>query len=108
MRCDYCDQDAVVHEVTVRGGVRKEIHLCTAHAKQAGIDIADHQPINQLLTQFVIQQQGGAAAKNTKKACAGCAMTWADFRQHSLLGCAECYDSFEAQLSPLIERAQGG
>lgn len=107
MRCDFCDQPAVVHEVTVKGGVRKEVHLCVAHAKQAGIDIAVHQPINQLLTQFVLQQ-GQTTSKVVKKACPSCGMTWSDFRHGSLLGCAECYEAFEQQLSPLVERAQGG
>jgi len=112
MKCDYCDMTAVVHEVTVKGGVKKETHLCTRHAKELGIasipkQIDPKQPINQLLTHFVFQQsvKGSPVAR---KACPECGMTWAHFRQGSLLGCPQCYSTFEQQLTPLIERAQHG
>jgi protein arginine kinase activator len=107
MNCDLCDKPAVVHEVTVRSGVKKEVHLCEAHAKQAGITLPGQQPINQLLTQFVISQ-AGRPAKLVNKTCSCCGMTFNQFRQHGKVGCAECYIAFEEQLSPLIERAQNG
>jgi protein arginine kinase activator len=106
MKCDYCDKPAVVHEVSVKGGVKKETHLCAHHAKELGIEVAT-QPINQLLTHFVFQQAGKAGTA-TRKACPECGMTWTNFRQTSLLGCPKCYDTFEQQLGPLIERAQHG
>ena len=37
-KCDLCDKPAVVHEVTVKNGVKKEMHLCEEHADAAGID----------------------------------------------------------------------
>ena len=65
------------------------------------------QPINQLLTQFVIAQSG-KPAKTANKVCAGCGLSFAQFRQTGRVGCADCYRSFENELSPLIERAQNG
>lgn len=108
MKCDYCDNPAVVHEVTVKSGVRKEYHLCAEHAKQVGIDVAAAQPINLLLTQFVQQKAGRQEKQAATKACPTCKMTFAQFRQHSVLGCPDCYKAFEAQLAPLIERAHNG
>src|SRR5690606_474116 len=37
MKCDLCNRPAVVHEVTVKSGVKKEVHLCEVHAREAGI-----------------------------------------------------------------------
>ena len=83
-KCDQCDKPAVVHEVTVKNGVKREIHLCHEHAQEAGVSMPTHQPINQLLTQFVISQGGkgkgkGKAKPQTRtrkrKRCPGCGMT---------------------------------
>jgi protein arginine kinase activator len=109
-KCDLCNKSAVVHEVTVRSGVKKEIHLCETHAREAGIVMPGAQPINQLLTQFVISQssKSSTAAKPQVKACPGCGLTFVQFRQVGRLGCAQCYGAFEAELTHLIERAQSG
>jgi protein arginine kinase activator len=107
MKCDLCNKPAVVHEVTVRSGIKKEVHLCEQHAKEAGIVLPGQQPINQLLTQFVIAQSN-KPAKTANKTCPGCALSFAQFRQSGRVGCAECYQAFEAELSGLIERAQNG
>lgn len=108
MKCDLCNKPAVVHEVTVRSGIKKEVHLCEHHAREAGITMPGQQPINQLLTQFVIAQSGNKPAKAATKTCTGCGLTFAQFRQTGRVGCALCYTAFEGELSPLIERAQNG
>jgi protein arginine kinase activator len=111
-KCDHCDKPAVVHEVTVKKGVKSEVHLCHDHAVEAGVSLPTHQPINQLLTQFVISQSGKGKAKAKvrakKKTCPSCGLTFGKFRQTGTLGCPDCYQTFEEQLSPLIERAQSG
>ena len=113
MKCDLCDKPAVVHEVTVRNGMKKEVHLCESHAKDAGIALPT-TPINQLLTQFVISPSGGGGggatkqAKAANKACPVCGLTFNQFRQTGKVGCPDCYRVFEELLSPLIERAQNG
>ena len=107
MKCDHCDKPAVVHEVVIKNGVKSEVHLCQAHAASAGY-VPEPQPINQLIGGFA-----AAAAASTRKsanapACPNCGMTLAQFRQHGNLGCEACYQTFEAMLEPLIERAHAG
>ena len=97
----------MVHEVTVRSGIKKEVHLCEQHAKEAGIVLPGQQPINQLLTQCVIAQ-ANKPTRPANKSCLGCGLSFAAFRQTGRVGCAECYHSFESELSGLIERAQNG
>lgn len=108
MKCDRCENEATVHEVTVHKGKKVEKHLCEQCAKTDGIAVQSHAPINALLTKFVMSSAGAASAPTQKLVCPGCAMTFADFRQHGLLGCPECYAAFEEQLGPLIERAHEG
>jgi len=115
MKCDRCDNKATVHEVTVTGGKKQEKHLCEQCARNEGLVVQPTEPINALLTKFIMAPTlAGKAARPAptpaapSPACASCGMTWGQFKQHGLLGCPECYTSFEALLSPLIERAQEG
>jgi protein arginine kinase activator len=120
-KCQNCQNEATVHEVTVRQGVRVERHLCESCAQEAGIPVHPSAPINDLIGKYILSQtQGGIVAPTTASpssptpapakphACPGCALTFAEFKQGGLLGCAECYRAFESQLSGLIERAHGG
>lgn len=108
-KCDRCSLDATVTEVTVRNGQKIEKHLCEQCAREEGIAIqAQHPPINELLTKFVMTQSSSESAPPRTPTCSCCGLSFADFRQRGLLGCPECYKSFEGQLSPLLERAHEG
>ncbi|MCH2148425.1 MAG: UvrB/UvrC motif-containing protein [Phycisphaerales bacterium] len=104
MKCDLCDKPAVVHEVSINNGVKKEVHLCLEHAQAAGLSIPGQQPINQLLKKFVVGQASAPEAKR----CARCGSTFAQIRQTNLIGCPDCYTTFHEPISSLIEQAQFG
>ena len=112
MKCDRCDKEATVHEVTVRAGQRVERHLCEHCAREQGIAVQTHTPITQLLSQVIAAQAAGLAPEQTTAgaptACPSCGITHAQFRQTGLLGCPDCYRAFENQLGPLLERAHEG
>ena len=113
MKCDKCDKPAAVHEVTIKNGVKREIHLCAEHAAELGLVHSKAEvPINQMLTQFVISQSSGSAPKQaagaTDVACPTCGMTFSQFRRSGTLGCGDCYDALEKVLGPLVERAHEG
>ncbi len=107
-KCDRCDNEATVHETTIKDAQQVERHLCENCAREEGIVIQGHAPINELITKFVLSKVGSATPEKRAGACPECGMTFADFRQQGLLGCPACYDAFDVQLSPLIERAHEG
>lgn len=111
-KCDKCDRHATHHSVEIIKGEKIEKHLCDVHAAEDGLAVkAVHTPINELLSNFVKLHSGaGEAASNVseERVCDQCGMTFAAFREHSLLGCPDCYKAFEAELSPLLERAHEG
>ncbi|GJQ28869.1 MAG: hypothetical protein HBSAPP03_07530 [Phycisphaerae bacterium] len=106
MKCDHCDNEATVHEVTVRNGKKVERHLCEVHAAEAGIAVQPAGQMGELIKQHMAALTQSAAAKVT--ACPTCRTTFAEFKQHGILGCADCYKAFARQLGPLIERAHEG
>lgn len=106
--CDLCDRPAVVHEVTVRNGVKSEVHLCEECALQHGVATPLHAPIEQVLTKVVVAKPGAAGRRSAARACPTCGLRLADFRQTGLLGCPDCYRTFAAELEGVVERAHNG
>jgi protein arginine kinase activator len=107
-KCDKCDRPATHHSVEIIKGQKIEKHLCDAHAQQEGLAIkAVHTPINELLTNFV-KMHSGMPAQQQEQTCENCGLTFSEFREHSLLGCPQCYGSFEELLAPLLERTHEG
>jgi len=108
MKCDLCDNEATVHEVTVHKGEKLEKHLCEQCAKEDGLGSHSNEPVSAMLSKFVLSGGGGKGGLTKTLSCPGCGLTYAEFRQHGLVGCAECYNTFQEQLSSLLERAQEG
>ena len=109
MKCDNCNKSATVHLTEIKGGKKIEKHLCEQCAAQnEGFTGAakTHMPINELLTNFVMAHSG--MQKEVGHACENCGITWAEFRQNGLLGCANDYTVFERDLTPLLQRAHEG
>ena len=109
MNCDNCNKTATVHLTEIRNGKKIEKHLCEQCAAQAeGVSALGkgHQPINELLTQFVMAHSG--LQKEVNLTCEHCGITWAEFRQQGLFGCEHDYEVFEKDLTPLLQRAHEG
>lgn len=112
MKCDLCDNEATVHEVTVRNHVRVDRHLCEACAAASGLVLNSGTPLSELLSKFIIPATPPAspspAGTPRTVVCGACQTTFGQFKELGLLGCPACYKAFEAQLSPLLERAHEG
>jgi protein arginine kinase activator len=107
MKCDSCGKPATVHLTEIKGGKKLEKHLCEqCAARNEGIPVKAHTPINELLTNFVMAHSG--LQKQSSVSCEHCGITWAEFRQSGLLGCEHDYELFERDLAPLIQRAHDG
>ena len=93
MKCDNCNKTATVHLTEIKGGKKIEKHLCEQCAAQnEGLPVKSHMPINELLTNFVMAHSG-VQKEQQGSACEQCGITWAEFRQSGLLGCAHDYVS---------------
>jgi len=108
MKCDHCEQPAVVHEVLIRNGKTTEVHLCAEHALAAGLAVPAAQPVAEVLLHIAKSKQGEAARARALASCTGCGVSFTEFRKTGTLGCSACYDSFQPMLGQVIERAQAG
>lgn len=107
IKCQICGKNpATVHLTDIAKGGNREKHVCEACAAAEGIATGKTPvSLNEWLANFVMQQSASMGAERTAPACSNCGMTFSEFRQRGLLGCAGCYSSFQAMLLPLIQRA---
>ena len=108
-KCDKCDRPATSHSVEIIKGQKIETHLCDKHAAEEGLTVKGvHTPVSELLTNFVKLHSGAGVQSGQDLSCDDCGLTFGNFREHSLLGCPNCYTAFEPTLGPLLERAHEG
>lgn len=109
--CERCKKSqATFHLTNIEpSGQKVERHLCEACAVEEGL-VQIQKPsvnVNDVLENFMSSAKEGA--KNLAGlVCEECGMSYVEFRNHGLLGCASDYDAFRDALGDLIERAQDG
>lgn len=111
MQCQRCgERPAVIHLTQIVDNTHTEQHLCEACAAQQGIQTEASLstfPVGDLLAGL---DKGAAAhlpTTGTAGRCSDCGATLQDFRETGRLGCARCYETFEAPLRTLLRRLHG-
>ncbi|HWO90145.1 MAG TPA: UvrB/UvrC motif-containing protein [Gemmatimonadales bacterium] len=109
MKCENCgERDAVIHLTQIQDSQVTTLHLCEPCAAEKGVDTGATVakfPLGDFLAS--LGKVGSAPEVGVDIACEGCGATLADFRATGRLGCARCYDSFEAHLRDLLRRLHG-
>lgn len=109
MICDECKtQQASVLVVTEINGERQAKRLCPSCAQQYqkalqasfGMNFGMNDLLSGLLE--TVKQTPASPV-----ACESCGMTYSQFREGGMLGCAKCYTVFRPQLKPLLQRIHG-
>lgn len=108
MLCHRCKKKMATIHITENDDGVKNVSLCEDCAQEEGLTVKKHMAPGELLNALVMTQQNAATAENAGLVCDECRMTYSEFRQTGLLGCPHCYTAFDAQLSPLLERAHDG
>lgn len=115
-RCDQCDARATCHQVEILDAVKTVRHLCDRHAAEAGLGatVLPAGVPSDLLAVIgqVVAAAGEAVAKvkprGPELACPGCGQSLRDFQASRLLGCSECYRTFEGVLAGVVAQAHAG
>jgi len=105
MLCESCGEyESNVHLEHVINGVSREVNLCEECAVKSGININGSMSLTDILVGLgaLEEVEGGGS----EKACPFCHMTVSEFRKTSRLGCAVCYDVFNAELKTLLAGMQ--
>ena len=109
--CERCKKaQATFHMTNIdAAGAKQEHHLCERCAVEEGLMHVTKPSvnINDFLSDFVSGKKGGAGSA-ANLVCEECGISYVEFRNQGLLGCAADYDVFGEHLKRLIERAHDG
>ena len=106
MLCQRCNKnEATIHITEVSDGEHQESHLCEQCAEENGAVVKTPTTINQLLSSFIMAHSG--VAELAEVSCPECGISFLEFRQNGLLGCANDYEVFSQPLEGLLTRVHG-
>jgi protein arginine kinase activator len=110
--CTACQKalaTIVIMDLT-SGSVTGQQHLCGPCAEQMGLVAAKQAPIKHT-TEILEDLLGGLKGKGGRElrgkrevVCPGCGMSPQDFKVRGRFGCPRCYETFRAELLPLLQR----
>jgi len=104
--CQSCNKKpATVHLTEIKGGEKIEVHLCEECAQSEGVNPLSAQ---NFFTHLMDVAKGGGPETAQELTCAGCGLTYGEFRQRGRLGCGECYKVFKEPLEELLDKIHGG
>lgn len=106
MLCDNCKK----REATVRyeeniNGEKKKVNLCTVCSKELGI--LSHNFMDNMLFSFFDEPISIGYEKIKEEKCSKCGYTFSDYAKTGVLGCNECYKTFEGKLLPILKKLHG-
>ncbi len=110
MTCQRCREEATVHLTeSVQGEVR-ELHLCGACARKAGVPLPKPNPdlaLDVVVQGLIVAHVGELVGELAQRSCPICGLKYMEFRTGGRLGCPHDYEVFDRGLLPLIRRAHG-
>lgn len=108
MTCDICHKnEATVHLTEIVNDKVTKLHLCENCAKEKGAEMEEHFGLGDLLAG--LSDLGSTLEPQVLQTvkCGNCGFTYNDFKKVGRFGCSECYESFKAQIAPLLKRIHG-
>jgi len=110
MICQRCQNEASVHLTERVDGRRRELHLCVACARKAGLALPETPPdlgLDSVVQGLILKHVGELVGEMAELSCPDCGMRYMDFRVGGRLGCPHDYHVFNRGLLPLLQRFHG-
>jgi protein arginine kinase activator len=106
MLCDECGKNPAVFSVTIAsGGSVSNRHLCADCMKKMESSLTQGN-IHSFLSSIMSMLAPSQSESNQLK-CEHCGLSYSDFERTGRLGCAGCYQSFQKELGPMLQRIHG-
>lgn len=110
MTCQKCPEEATVHLTESVDGDLREVHLCGACAREAGLAMPQTAPdlaLEMVVQNLIVAHVGELVGELAQRSCPVCGLKFMEFRTGGRLGCPYDYQVFDRGLVPLIRRAHG-
>ena len=104
MKCQRCPKQATLHITEVLGDRFEEVHLCEDCAKKYLVEpVKKAAPPKPAPAPEVAEPEPSAAGPT----CDACGLSYLEFRNQGRFGCAHDYETFKAEVLPLLESIHG-
>lgn len=104
LKCGICDKDANVHLTQIIDNKIHKVDLCESCAQKKGVT----DPEGFSLADLFIKTPSVSTADKVQLKCSTCGLETAGFRRTGRLGCADCYETFNQILAPMLEDMHEG
>lgn len=111
--CDSCKQNpAIIQIVRSINGQQSEMSFCKSCAEVNGIREQIFQALDPDSETHPEMNPSQPMNRNNQpvdwqRTCTNCGTTFEDFAQSGAVGCAQCYDTFDDLLEPILRRMHG-
>ena len=117
MICERCQEnEASVHLTRIINGKKEEIHLCEQCARESSSfnsndsNLSFQSLLSGILNNSFSSENDSSLFnenKNNQIVCSNCNLSYHEFTQTGLFGCAECFNEFNNNLDNLFKRIHG-
>lgn len=109
MLCADCgENEATVHFTQIVNDETETFHLCQECAQSRGLKatpVSSQVPLSMFLSEMGASVFTKATSANLS--CPRCGCTFRQFRKTGRLGCGQCYETFEREMSALLRKIHG-
>lgn len=107
--CIKCGKPATHKFVRIEKHQIYDMYFCDEHAAEKSPYQKTKIPLSEILASFLNQEQMQQAegAPDLRVRCSSCGLPFEAYRKTLILGCPNCYESFEEQLLPELRRFHG-
>jgi protein arginine kinase activator len=110
MICQSCEGEASIHLTEMIDGRRRDVHLCAACAREAGVNLPEAPPelaLDAVVQSLIVTHVGELVSELADLSCPDCGIKFMEFRAQGRLGCPNDYGVFARGLLPLVQRTHG-
>jgi len=107
MRCQKCARTATIHITEIINGKPREYHLCEEHARAHLAEESSSEQQSSGSKAMTKLAESKVRSELDRLTCPVCGITFREFRSKGRLGCPNDYDTFQAELVPLLETIHG-
>ena len=102
MKCDKCGKQSVYRSTLIVNGVSQTTNLCRDCAIHEGVFVSEPTSLfDELFSPFVGFMPFERVEDIT---CPVCKTSLKQFKTTGLLGCANCYDAFNKEISKIVQK----
>ena len=107
MKCQKCQRPATIHITEIVQGKPREYHFCEEHARAHLAKESQPEQTSTGAKAMAKLAESKVRVELDMQTCPVCGISFREFRSKGRLGCPNDYDTFQAELVPLLETIHG-